>query len=53
MRQGCLRFATTRITDVFLKGTYPPGYKDFRRFLQRLDAIEQLTPAELRRVLGG
>jgi homoserine kinase type II len=38
---GCLRFATTRITDFSLRaapGTAPA--RDFRRFLQRLAAIE-------------
>jgi homoserine kinase type II len=52
MRLGCLRFATTRITDVYLKGSYPAGYKDFRRFLLRLDIVESLTPAELAEQLG-
>jgi homoserine kinase type II len=52
MRLGCLRFATTRIIDVFLKGGYPIGYKDFRRFLLRLDMIESLTPEELAEQLG-
>jgi homoserine kinase type II len=52
MRLACLRFATTRISDVFLKGTYPSGYKDFRRFLQRLDTIEALSPDELADTLG-
>ncbi|HEV8244604.1 MAG TPA: homoserine kinase [Polyangiaceae bacterium] len=45
---GCLRFATTRITDFSLRaapGT-PPA-RDFRRFLARLEAIEAgaLEPA--------
>ncbi len=45
---GCLRFATTRITDFSLRT--PPGAtpaRDFRRFLQRLSAIEAgaLAPA--------
>lgn len=52
MRLACLRFTTTRITDVFLKGTYPPGYKSYRRFLQRLDAVEALTPSALRGLLA-
>jgi homoserine kinase type II len=52
MRLGCLRFATTRITDVYLKGSYPPGYKDFRRFLLRLDIVESLTPEQLGAKLG-
>jgi hypothetical protein len=47
-----MRFATTRISDVFLKGGYPPGYKDYRRFLQRLDAVEALTPDALAETLG-
>jgi homoserine kinase type II len=39
---GCLRFATTRITDFELRAA--PGAtpaRDFRRFLRRLTAIEQ------------
>jgi Ser/Thr protein kinase RdoA (MazF antagonist) len=52
MRLGCLRFATTRITDVYLKGGYPAGYKDFRRFLMRLDIVESLTPDALATKLG-
>lgn len=52
MRLACLRFATTRIIDVHLKGTYPPGYKSFQRFLQRLDLVEALTSEQLARVLG-
>ncbi len=45
---GCLRFATSRITDFALRapaGT-PPA-RDFRRFLERLEAIERgaLEPA--------
>jgi Ser/Thr protein kinase RdoA (MazF antagonist) len=38
---GCLRFATTRITDFELRrsGDAPPG-RDFRRFLGRLAAVE-------------
>jgi homoserine kinase type II len=37
---GCLRFATSRITDFELRAREgePPG-RDFRRFLARLDAI--------------
>lgn len=52
LRAGCLRFATTRIIDVYLKGTYPPGYKDYRRFLQRLDVVESLSPSQLAERLG-
>jgi homoserine kinase type II len=47
MRLACLRFATTRIIDVYLKGTYPAGYKNYQRFLQRLDVVEQLSPSQL------
>jgi homoserine kinase type II len=38
---ACLRFATTRITDFELRARpgEPPA-RDFRRFLQRLDALE-------------
>ena len=38
---GCLRFATTRITDFSLRA--PPGQppvRDYRRFLARLSSIE-------------
>ena len=38
---GCLRFATTRITDFSLRA--PPGQppvRDYRRFLLRLEALE-------------
>ena len=47
MRLACLRFASTRIIDVYLKGTYPAGYKNYQRFLQRLDVVEQLSPSRL------
>ncbi|MFT3922397.1 MAG: homoserine kinase [Myxococcales bacterium] len=52
MRLACLRFATTRIIDVHLKGTYPPGYKSFQRFLLRLDVVEQLSSEQLEAKLG-
>jgi homoserine kinase type II len=52
LRAGCLRFATTRIIDVYLKGTYPAGYKEFGRFLLRLDVIEQLDARALAERLG-
>jgi homoserine kinase type II len=52
LRVGCLRFASTRLIDVYLKGTYPPGYKSYTRFLQRLDAIEAHTPSSLASLLG-
>jgi len=52
LRAGCLRFATTRIIDVYLCGTYPAGYKDYRRFLGRLDVIEALNAEQLAQRLG-
>jgi homoserine kinase type II len=51
LRVACLRFATTRLVDVYLKDSYPPTYKSFRRFLLRLDAIEAHTPAALAALL--
>jgi homoserine kinase type II len=53
MRMGCLRFATTRISDVYLRGRAVNGYKDYRRFLMRLDALETETPETLVARLGG
>jgi homoserine kinase type II len=47
LRAACLRFASTRLIDVYLKGTYPPEYKSYARFLLRLDAIEAETPERL------
>ena len=47
LRAGCLRFASTRLVDVYLKDSYPPTYKSYARFLLRLDAIEAHTPASL------
>lgn len=52
MRLACLRFATTRITDIYLKGTYPEGYKRYQRFLLRLDAVEGMTAEGLAETLG-
>ncbi len=38
---GCLRFATTRITDFSLRAAPgQPPVRDYRRFLARLSAIE-------------
>ena len=39
---ACARFATTRITDFELRSRDTGIYKDFRRFLRRMDAIEAL-----------
>lgn len=47
LRVGCLRFASTRLVDVYLRDAYPPTYKSFARFLLRLDAVEAHTPAAL------
>lgn len=50
-RLACARFATTRITDYELRarehGRFENGgrYKDFRRWLARLDALERLGPS--------
>ncbi len=51
LRAGCLRFATTRLVDVYLKGIYPPGYKNYQRFFLRLDAVEAHTPSALAALL--
>lgn len=51
MRAACLRFATTRLIDVYLKGVYPASYKSYTRFVLRLDAVEQHTPAALAALL--
>ncbi|HLV65367.1 MAG TPA: homoserine kinase [Polyangiaceae bacterium] len=50
---ACLRFATTRITDFELRRApdAPPG-RDYRRFLQRLDAVERGALEPLRDALG-
>ncbi len=39
---ACARFTTTRITDFELRPKGTGIYKDFRRFLHRMDAIEAL-----------
>ncbi len=48
-RAACVRFATTRITDFYLRNN--PA-RDFRRFLARLDTIEAHTPQTLATELG-
>ena len=51
-RLACVRFAATRITDYELR---PPGVgikKDFRRWIARLDAIEQ-APQGIWRLFAG
>jgi homoserine kinase type II len=41
-RLACLRFATTRLTDYELRPRGLGVYKDFRRWLVRLDAVERV-----------
>ena len=53
LRVACLRFASTRLIDVYLKGTYPAAYKSYARFLRRLDAVEAHTPSALAALLSG
>jgi homoserine kinase type II len=52
LRMGCLRFASSRLIDVYLQGSYPPGYKSYARFLTRLDAVEAHTPPGLAKLLA-
>ncbi len=45
---ACARFATTRITDFYLRGgPGSPGYRDYNRFLARLDAVRAMAEGEL------
>jgi len=46
------RFATTRITDFHLRPGLT-GFRDYRRFLARLEAIAAMDEAALRALLGG
>jgi homoserine kinase type II len=52
--QACVRFATTRIQDFHLRAlamkTKPK--REFRRFLERLDALEALSDQEFAELLG-
>ncbi|MFO0611858.1 MAG: homoserine kinase [Polyangiaceae bacterium] len=50
-RAACARFATTRITDFELRPRGAGVYKDFRRFVRRLDALESLGPKGLEGLL--
>ncbi|MFO0556318.1 MAG: homoserine kinase [Polyangiaceae bacterium] len=43
-RVACVRFATTRITDFELRPRGVGTFKDYRRWLARLDAVEALGP---------
>ncbi|MDB4975486.1 MAG: serine kinase [Myxococcaceae bacterium] len=51
LRVACLRFASSRLIDVYLKGSYPAGYKSYARFLTRLDAVEAHSPSSLAALL--
>jgi homoserine kinase type II len=53
-RAACVRFATTRITDYELRVAEGAAivYKDYRRFLARLDAIEAESARSLAARLG-
>jgi len=53
--EGCfaaLRFTITRITDFELRPRGSGVYKDYRRFLARLDALDALGPEGLPALLG-
>ncbi len=53
-RGVCARFATTRITDFWLRGgPSTKGFRDYRRFLARLDAMERYAPGALASTLLG
>lgn len=52
-RMAAIRFAVTRITDYELRPRGVVAYKDYRRFLARLDALESLGADGLRAWLGG
>ncbi len=51
-RLACARFATTRITDYENRPRGVGVYKDFRRWLARLDAVERLGPDGFARRIG-
>jgi homoserine kinase type II len=46
-RFAAIRFSVTRITDFELRPRGSGVYKDYRRFLARLDAITEIGPAAL------
>jgi homoserine kinase type II len=50
---AAVRFAITRITDYELRPNGVVVYKDFRRFLRRLDALAELGHAGCTRLLRG
>ena len=43
-RAACVRFAVTRITDYELRSESEVAFKDYRRFMQRLNVVEELGP---------
>ncbi len=49
---AALRFSVTRITDFELRPRGSGVFKDYRRFLQRADALDALGPSGLRALLG-
>ncbi len=49
---AALRFSVTRITDFELRPRGSGVFKDYRRFLQRADALDALGPSGLRSMLG-
>ena len=51
LRAAAVRFAVTRITDVYLPGADLPG-KDFRRYLARLERWRQIGEPGVRALLG-
>jgi homoserine kinase type II len=48
---AALRFSVTRITDYELRPRGSGVFKDYRRFLQRADALDALGPSGLRALL--
>ncbi len=51
-RAACVRFACTRITDYELRPRGLGVYKDFRRWLARLEVVDELGPEGLPHALG-
>lgn len=49
---AAVRFSVTRITDFELRPRGVGLFKDYRRFLARLDALDALGPSGLRAALG-
>lgn len=51
-RLAAIRFSITRVTDFELRPAGSGVYKDYRRFVARLDAVECLGPSGLLDLLG-